>query len=120
MIMMPGKNTIWNRNMERIGIDLVWIERVSLKESFVNTILTSYEKEAYENRTSEKTKKNYIAGRFAAKEAIFKATQDKNYLSYSILNDDSGAPYVLDHPELSISISHDGDYAVAIVLSRGE
>ena len=105
-------------NRDRIGIDLIKLDRVQLKESFINMVLTSFEREELDRRTSDKKKIEYLAGRFAAKEAIFKVTQDKGYLSYSVLHDDNGCPYVAEHPELSVSISHDGDYAVAIVLKR--
>ncbi len=107
-------------NMEKIGIDLMLLSKIHLKESFVDMILTSAEKEEYNSKTSDKKRIEYLGGRFAAKEAIYKATQDKSYLTYSVLNDENGAPYVSGHPELSVSISHDGDYVVAIVLRRSE
>ena len=71
---------------------------------------------AYYN--TERIQKEYIAGRFAAKEAIFKMTQDKNYLHYSILHQKTGQPYVKDHLEIEISISHDAGIAIAIAVSH--
>ena len=62
-----------------------------------------------------KQKKEYLAGRFASKEAIFKATQDINYLDYAILHGPNGVPYVLHHPEIQISISHSRTIAIAFV-----
>lgn len=98
-----------------IGIDVVAIERIKLNESFIKYILTSYEQEELLLRHTEKSKKEYIAGRFAVKEAIFKATQQVDYLSYSCLNDEKHKPYILDHPEIEVSISHDGGIAIAMV-----
>jgi holo-[acyl-carrier protein] synthase len=72
----------------------------------------------------------FIAGRYAAKEAIVKALGYKNfsYTSINILNDGTGRPYV-EEPELlirnsgakesytfHISISHEFDFAVAFVV----
>ena len=98
-----------------IGLDLVDMSRIHFEESFVRRILTEEEYSVYGTFTSEKRRREYLAGRFASKEAIFKATQDPHYLHYSILNDDTGKPYVKDHPEMNISISHDGNIAAAIV-----
>lgn len=98
-----------------IGIDLVEIARVELRDSFLNEILTEEEKKEYDALKSEKRKKEYVAGRFASKEAVYKVTQDPAYLHYSILHDEKGRPYVKDHPELEISIAHDGGMAAAVV-----
>ena len=98
-----------------IGIDLVEIARVELSDSFLHTVLTDEERKEYEELKADKRRKEYVAGRFAAKEAIFKVTQDSSYLHYSILHDASGRPYAKDHPELEISIAHDGGMAVAVV-----
>ncbi len=99
-----------------VGTDIVYIPRIELKETFIRYILTEDEYSEYSLINQDTRRKEYIAGRFASKEAIFKATQDKEYLSYSILNKDDGRPYVKDHPEIEISISHDGDYALAFII----
>lgn len=109
----PCNNTVM------VGIDLVEIARISLKDTFVHYILTEDELTVFNEIRTENRKKEYLAGRFAAKEAIFKASQDREYLSYSILNKENGMPYVKDHPEMNISISHDGGMAVAVVMITG-
>lgn len=101
-----------NRNM--IGIDIVHLKRIKIDSSFTRYILTEEEMKILEQKNTTKQRIDFVGGRFAAKEALFKCTQDKNYLKYSILNDANGKPYVKDHPEIEISISHDGEYAVAI------
>ena len=99
-----------------IGIDVVEISRVALRPSFITYILTEDEQKELETRHTEKANKEYIAGRFAVKEAIFKATQDKNYLSYACLNEEkTNRPYIKDHPEINVSITHDGGIAAAVV-----
>lgn len=102
-------------NTGMTGVDIVDISRVELRDSFIHYILTEEELAEFETKHTDRQKKEYAAGRFAAKEAIFKATQDRNYLKYSILHEKSGKPYVKDHPEIEISISHDGGIAIAMV-----
>lgn len=99
-----------------IGVDIVDLNRINLKESLVHKILTEKEYKEYSLMKLDKRKIEYLGGRFAAKEAIFKASQDPNYLSYTILNLENGQPYVEGHPEIEISISHDGNYAIALVF----
>ena len=101
-----------------IGTDIVYLPRISPDSRFCDYVLSSEEKKEFESRQNERRKTEYLGGRFAAKEAIFKATGDRNYLKYSILNDENGKPYVLDHPEISVSISHDQDYAMAFVMVK--
>ncbi len=101
-----------------IGTDIVYLPRISPDSPFCDYVLSSEEKKEFESRQNERRKTEYLGGRFAAKEAIFKATGDRNYLKYSILNDEYGKPYVLNHPEISVSISHEQDYAVAFVMVK--
>ena len=98
-----------------IGIDIVQISRVELKDAFIKLVLTPEEQTELLSRHTEAGKKEYLAGRFAVKEAIFKATQDQNYLKYACLNSGNGKPYIKDHPEIDVSISHDGGIAAAVV-----
>ena len=56
---------------------------------------------------------------FAAKEAYYKALGTGLQLplnALTVLHDDRGKPYFDGKPEAKLSISHDGDYAVATVL----
>ncbi|MBQ1530980.1 MAG: holo-ACP synthase [Solobacterium sp.] len=99
-----------------IGIDVVSVERIDMtNKRFIEMVLTEDERRELALYSADSRRKEYIAGRFAAKEAIFKATQDRDYLKYAILHETSGRPYVKDHPEISVSISHDGGIAAAIV-----
>ncbi|KAI9351726.1 4'-phosphopantetheinyl transferase superfamily [Zopfochytrium polystomum] len=74
----------------------------------------------------------FLGGRFAAKEAAFKAMQPHFHLGWSqvsVLSSASGKPtLVLEREVLAsqrigaahVSISHDGDYAIAHVVLEGE
>ena len=116
------------------GTDIIEINRIknsieSLGENFKNKIYTEKEIEYCESKKSAKYQ--HYAGRFAAKEAIFKAVSElldnKFEISWKdaeVLNDDSGKPRVIikskkleDRIEnIDISISHCKDYAVASVV----
>lgn len=99
-----------------IGIDLAKISRFENKDiHFIKRVLTEKELLVYNNLIEEK-KTQYLASRWASKEAIYKANHDEHYLSYSILNKENGEPYVDDHEEIKISISHDGEYVIASIL----
>jgi holo-[acyl-carrier protein] synthase len=96
-----------------IGCDIVKISRFKNNlDKLTNRILTSVEKEEYELADS---KLNYISGRWAAKEAIFKLTNSSE--KFSILNHVNGSPYVFNHPNLYVSISHERDYCMAVAIN---
>jgi len=74
-----------------IGIDLVKIERIK-KTVQRWGILTSKEMEVEQLR--KKTKFTYIAGRFAAKEAIFKSLGfGASWQDVEVLSKENGKPY---------------------------
>lgn len=99
-----------------IGLDLVDCEKLSKKntEEIAKRILAKEELAIYDNITNKQAKLLFLAGRFAGKEAIFKAFKKgdgtANYKDFIILNDESGAPYVeskfLDGFKLHITITH--------------
>ena len=101
--------------MYKIGTDIVLISRIekSIKSpSFLNKVFTQAE------RGYCKKAENF-AGLFAAKEAYFKAlgTGIKFPLNdVEICNNESGKPYFKGIDNCDLSISHDGDYAIATVI----
>lgn len=116
------------------GTDIIEINRIkesieSLDESFKKRIYTEKEIEYCENKRNAKYQ--HYAGRFAAKEAVFKAVSkllnDKYEITWKdaeILNDINGKPNItLKSKELEekiesidISISHCKEYAIANVV----
>ncbi|HRX91609.1 MAG TPA: holo-ACP synthase [Candidatus Izemoplasmatales bacterium] len=107
-----------------IGNDIVMIDRI--EDAHADRILSAEEKEIYENFGSEKRKKEFLAGRFAAKEALTKALSSAgiivSYQNTTIANNEYGRPFVKkpDWPGLnvSISISHEKDYAIAVCIAE--
>lgn len=113
--------------MMTTGIDLVEISRIKTlyTQAFATRILSKPELLFFEDIQNESRKFTFLAGRFAAKEALFKALKkgDKtlNYKDITILNDEDGAPFIesfpnCEHYQVELSISHTDNYAVAIVL----
>jgi len=101
-----------------LGIDIVHMPRFENKEGLARRILSPEEYLIYEKRMD---KVRFIAGRFAAKEAFLKAVSGSfgqvAFSKVSILYDRLGTPYLLYKDQrYEVSISHDGDYAIAVVF----
>ena len=107
-----------------IGCDIVDLNRLNLdNECFVLKLLTKNEFLIFKNKNSLKQKKEFLGGRFAAKEAFFKAHGiEHGMLSFhdiEILNDKNGKPKI-NYPNTFISIAHENDYAIAdVVVEEG-
>jgi len=111
-----------------IGIDIIELDRIkrSLQKSdrFVQRILTEQEKELFLKLTNERRQVEFLAGRFAAKEAFAKATGTGigklSFKDISILQSENGKPYIFakefERDNLFVSISHSEEYAVAQVI----
>jgi len=111
-----------------VGIDIVEIEEIKekLSDRFVHRILSEEELVRYHAMKNTERKIQYLAGRFAAKEAYTKVygtfDQPLNFTDVVILNDENGAPYIKSkyksEDQLSVSISHSRNYAIAIVIKK--
>lgn len=120
-----------------VGVDIVCVSRIENmqnKDKFINKILTPEER-GYLSKKS-KVKKNLhseydysLAGMWATKEAVLKAFGVgiiNNLQQIEILHNNNGMPFVKIYDEfckkyqikmprdISISVSHDGDYAVGV------
>lgn len=111
-----------------IGIDLIELVRIQKSMQRNNRlalrILTRNERKVFNQLQSEKRKIEFLAGRFAAKEAFAKATgQGIGKLSFQhieILADEKGAPLMTaqgyEAYHIFVSITHSNDYAAAQVV----
>jgi holo-[acyl-carrier protein] synthase len=119
-----------------IGIDIVELKRIEsiLKRnshSFIERILTSREQEYLPE--SGRRRVEYIAGRFAAKEAAAKALgtgigKSFSFLDGEVLKDEMGKPMLIFSDstkqhfnfhgsyKVHVSISHSREYAIAQVI----
>lgn len=97
-----------------IGTDIVQNSRVN--DKIAKRILTSNEYELYQSKHPD-LKNEYLASRFAAKEAIVKATNKQyNINQIEILNEQDGKPYCSNINGIELSISHEHDYSIAFAI----
>lgn len=118
------------------GVDIIEIDRIkkSLEttgEAFISRVFTANEINYCEQKKAVKYQS--YAARFAAKEAISKAlgtgiASGVRWVDMEILNDGNGKPFVrlsgetreifdrLNAIDISVSLSHCGDYAVAYAV----
>lgn len=105
------------------GVDITEVKRLRQAaekwgNEFLNRVFTSRE---LENAKTRGSLYQHLAGRFAAKEAVFKAlgNKDLSWQDVEILNDADGKPScaVLNNKgkniQVHVSISHVKNYAVA-------
>ncbi len=109
-----------------VGIDIVELERiekiVKRQPKFIERILTDHEKEMF-TKLSGRRQIEFLAGRFASKEAFSKAVgtgigSELSFLDIEIFSDEKGKPCIRHHAEkrVHLSISHSQEYAVAQVI----
>lgn len=110
-----------------IGIDMVDLDHmaavVEKTPRIIERILTAEELELYRARTP-KRKLEFLAGRYAAKEAFSKAMgtgigKVVSFQNVSVLSDEKGCPYIEESPfdgRAFISISHSQQAAIAQVI----
>lgn len=112
-----------------IGIDMVELERIEhlwqkKQERFISRILSEAERQVFHRLPSERRRLEFLAGRFAAKEAFAKAAGTGigklRFTQIEILPKENGAP-MLRAPNYNpngvfVSISHSKDYAIAEVI----
>lgn len=110
-----------------IGVDILDLDHMRAvcqkQPRIYKKILTEKELEIYETR-SEKRQLEFLAGRFAAKEAFSKAMgtgigKTVTFQNVTILNNERGQPFISESPfdgNVFISISHSKKAAVAQVV----
>ena len=96
-----------------IGVDIVKIDRVTL--DIFNKVL-SYDEIAIFNNASEIRKREFLAGRFAIKEALFKAGVKEHFNLLNIKYNEDNSIYLENYPKVKISISHEKDYAIGYAI----
>ncbi len=103
-----------------LGIDNVALSRITddILRRFPKRILSDREYEEFE---STKNKREYLASRFAGKEAFIKATSNKKIklADVEILNDSDGKPHIYyKNKECGlISITHDIICTVIVITA---
>ena len=108
-----------------IGTDIISIQRISLDDHSVSRILTADEIALLNAMKSTERQQEFVAGRFAAKEAIMKALGTgigaSSFLDFTILPDAKGQPHcAISGCKVHLSISHDAGIAVAFAVVEDE
>ncbi|MBD8069674.1 holo-ACP synthase [Bacillus sp. PS06] len=109
-----------------IGIDIVELDRIKKiaerQKKFISRILTEKEINKYHQYTGHR-QIEYLAGRFAAKEAYSKAIgtgigKDLSFQDIEIFSDEFGKPHIEGKGAeiVHLSISHSKEYAIAQVI----
>ncbi|QWI76379.1 holo-ACP synthase [Bacillus mycoides] len=109
-----------------IGIDIIELNRIEKmldgKLKFMERILTERERGVAEGLKGSRLTE-FVAGRFAAKEAYSKAVgtgigKEVSFLDIEVRNDDRGKPIIITNTEhiVHLSISHSKEFAVAQVV----
>lgn len=113
-----------------IGIDICEIDRIEQaqvkNEKFAERVLTPKELAIF-NRLTGHRRYEFLAGRYAAKEAYSKAygtgIGKLSFLDIEVLPNDKGQPQVTKNPFLGrafVSISHSREVAIAQVILEAE
>ncbi|WOO86984.1 holo-ACP synthase [Mollicutes bacterium LVI A0039] len=97
-----------------VGTDIVQNNRV--KAQIAKRVLTDNEYRLYLEKHVD-LQNEFLASRFAAKEAIVKATNKQYTINdIEILNEPDGKPYCANIEGIELSISHEQDYSVAFAI----
>jgi len=92
-----------------------------LKEKDLNllSVLSHKEMEYYYSLKNEKNKIQWLSGRYAVKSALFKYKMKSSRLfdpsCIDVLKGGDCAPYILQYPELCVSITHSFPYCIGMI-----
>jgi holo-[acyl-carrier protein] synthase len=108
------------KNRPTIGVDIARIARFKDQQALAKKILSTKEMAIFLTHPQPTT---YLAGRFAGKEAFIKAYRQHPLPELStieILHREDGSPYIqFQNSTYEVSISHDGEYVIAMVIMEG-
>ncbi len=88
-------------------------------DEYASAVLNVDEFEIFKKFKIKKRKVEWLSGRIAGKQAFANYISSlhctNRILTISILNNQARSPYIVEHPELYLSISHSNEYAVAVI-----
>ncbi len=103
-----------------IGIDLVNIDRIANlrhKDAFIKRVLTKREQHIYQQLPNQSRSDEWLAGRFAAKEAVIKVIDQPLFMKNFEVQSENHKLFVdAQNIRVHISISHERHYAVACAI----
>ncbi|RUO86177.1 holo-ACP synthase [Spiroplasma endosymbiont of Megaselia nigra] len=108
--------------IKNVGIDIIQNKRIKLSTAFIQKVLSPAEIKQYATFFDKNTQRQFLAGRWAAKEALVKALESKLILNQVTicLKDDNNLHVEglsLEQNELvHVSISHEREYSVGFSI----
>lgn len=115
-----------NRLIYGIGIDLIEISRIKTllkrQKKLPERILSKDELTKFENFSHEQRRAEFLAGRFACKEAFSKALgtglgKHVSFQDINCQNDELGRPFIqFEGFKVHVSITHTENYAASQVI----
>ncbi|MBE4703919.1 holo-ACP synthase [Spiroplasma platyhelix] len=105
--------------MKNVGIDIIEINRMQLKPEFIKRYLSQEEWKEFQTLATEFSKKQFLASKWALKEAIYKALPSEHLVfdQINITENEYGQPTVkIKDYQISLSLSHNQTNVVAIAI----
>ena len=96
-----------------VGVDIVNIDRINL--NLKDKILSNEENNMFLNM-SPLRKKEFLAGRFAIKESLYKAGLKIRFNDMNIKYNNDNSIYLENYPNIKVSISHEKEYAIGYAV----
>lgn len=106
---------------ESIGFEFCVTDMSELGERGLNllSVLSDKEIEHLDKLRNEKNRIQWMSGRYAVKSALFKYKMQKCVIfdlsCIDVLKGKDSAPYIIQYPELCVSITHSYPYCIGIV-----
>lgn len=103
-------------NMEELG------RKLDNENDWVFSVLSGAELEHYYKLRTPKNRLQWMAGRYAAKSALFKyklrSQSIMDLKCIDVLKGENSAPFILQYPDMKVSITHSYPYCIGIVCKR--
>lgn len=105
--------------MKSVGIDIIEINRLTLKNEFITRYLSSQEIIEFQKLTISHLQAKFLVGRWALKEAIYKALPHEHLVfnQINIFKNEFNQPTVkIKDYEIRLSLSHNNSNIIAIAV----
>lgn len=92
------------------------------EKDWVFAVLSGAELEHYYKLRNHKNRLQWVAGRYASKSALFKyklrSQSIMDLKCIDVLKGENSAPFILQYPDVKVSITHSYPYCIGIVCDR--
>lgn len=102
-----------------IGIDIIKISRINDNLSLIQKILHIEEIKILEKITNKKRRLEFLAGRWAIKEAIYKSNSLNKKIAFCNINvrlHNDKLQWVEKEHQYFLSLSHEEEYAIGLAI----